>query len=203
MEKQLHEQELAERDPRVALQLATEELKPQGIDPNSESLDAAAEKKVADALQCAQAKVREMSREEYEKQLPPIEAQDIRQTLIGSMYDPQLRKMGLNPDFQRIYPEQSEAAHKAVLEQVNAMTPEQQRAELKKLSPARLESIVSRKDVAKDRYTLAPPRPDELPPKPIAGADEILSRLLGIGVIVFALIAIAAAFRIAAGAVIV
>jgi hypothetical protein len=110
--------------------------------------------------------------------------------------------MGLNPDFQRIYPEQIEAAEKAVLESVNKMTPQQRKDELKKISPTYFEELAAEKQRQKNRYTLAPPRPDELKPKVIGGTDEVLSRTLKFFPIFFTLLAAAAAFRTASGTVI-
>jgi hypothetical protein len=159
----LDEQEAESRDPRAAHLLAAKELKSQGIDPERDYDDAGIRKKIADANDRAEKKVKEMPRSEYEKLLPPLEAEDIRQTLISQSLDPQLRKMGLNPDFQRIYPEQIEAAQKAVLESVNKMTPAQQRAELKKISPKVREEMASEKQRAADQFKLAP-LPPHIPP---------------------------------------
>lgn len=189
----LEREQIENRDDRVATVLAREELKAKGLNPDDfDEDDEKAEWQ--EALKRGEEKLKKMSQAEYEKMLPKVEQYAIREQLIWRQMDGQLRSMGLNPDLKRVESDDYKKAHKAVAAKVDKLTPAQQKAELKKLDEQASAELQDRIAKAKATGKL----PDE---KPIGGFIVILGLLLMIKPLIFMIIAMAAAYKAAAGTV--
>jgi hypothetical protein len=202
--KSAQELEIEQRDPRVAAMLARQDLAAQKIqtDEDAEAIDEKSFAKAQDAHKRAEEKLRKMSQAEYLALLPKVEQEEIRMTLIGRQIDPEIRAMGYNPDFQRIEPGKWTEAREHVTKRVDAMTPAQQKAELKKHDEQMIKDWQDTMARAKSAG------------KPVAGTDVSSSgssSTFGLAVILllifafkplfFAILSMAAAYRTAAGSV--
>ena len=202
--KTAQEQEIEDRDPRVAAMLARQDLAAQKIetDEDDEAVDEKSFAKVEAAHKRAEEKLRKMSQPEYLALLPKVEQEEIRLSLIGRQIDPEIRAMGYNPDFQRIEPHKWKEARERVTKRVEALTPQQQKAELKKID----------EQMVKDwQDTIARAKAAGKVP---AGADDsdsgtsstfgfvvILLLIFALKPLFFAILAMGAAYRTAAGSV--
>ena len=195
--KTAEQREIDDRDPRVATLLARQELQAQNIDTESYNLDEPSVKKVEAAQKRAEEKVRKMTREEYVKMLPKVEDYEIRRQLIGRQIDPEIRSMGLNPDFQRVEEHNWAKARASVTKRVDAMTPAQQRAELKKLDDQAIADLHAELTRAKASNAAAP----EVPESKGVGFFVGLMLVVAIMPLIFLLLSMAAAFKTAAGSV--
>src|SRR5262249_5226746 len=119
--------------PMVGHEIALDLLKAKGIDEEKAMKDKSVAAEVAAAEKTGELKLKKIDDKEYQTLLARAEAKEAHERLIYQMIDPQLRKMGLNPSYQRIEPEQYESARKEVIKQIDAMTPDQRKSELAKL----------------------------------------------------------------------
>ncbi|CAN5506491.1 hypothetical protein BH09PLA1_BH09PLA1_19970 [soil metagenome] len=199
-EKSAEQQEIDDRDPRVATLIARQELQAQHIDTESYSLDEKTIEKVEAANKRAEEKLRTMTRAEYLAMLPKLELDEIRSRLIYRQIDPEIRGMGLNPDFHRIESEKWTIARAAVTKRVDAMTPAQQKAELKKLddqATADLQAEIARAQASGKISTGS----DSGGSASTLGFVFGLMLVVAIFPLIFLVLAMAAAYKTAAGAV--
>lgn len=196
--KTAEQREIDDRDPRVATLLARQELQAQKIETESYNLDDQAVKKVEAAQKRAEEKVRKMSRAEYVAMLPKVEQFEIRRQLISRQIDPEIRSMGLNPDFQRIEADNWAKARASVTQRVDAMTPAQQKTELKKLDDQAITDLQAELARAKASNSAAP-----IVPETSKGVGFFVGLMLVVAImpLIFLILSMGAAFKTAAGSV--
>ncbi len=194
------QREIAERDPRVAQLIAREELGTND-DVEEEDMDENQATKYEEAHKRAEAKVAKMSRDEYLKWLPKVERDEIRSQLIYRQLDPEIRSMGHNPDFGRVEPEKWDIARKNVAKRIDAMTFDQQKAELKKLDDQAVKDLQERLARAKAAGGAADDGEEEGGSKSVLGFVVLMLLVFAIKPLFFAILAMAAAYRTAAGSV--
>jgi len=189
------------RNPAIARMLADQELASQGANPDAIGADEASLKRYIAALKRAGERVKKMSDSEYEAALVKAQQKEVRDELIAGQLDTQLRKMGVNPDFQKVEHDTIVKARKQLAAQVDAMTPDQQKAQLKKVN-AEFEAKMQ-KELAELREKAAKPSDSSDSGSGIGSSAPlgVLLLLFGILPLLFMLLAMAAAYQTAAGTV--
>jgi hypothetical protein len=208
-------QKAAQRDPRIAYMMAREDLAKRGIDLDSDDLDAKTLAQVEDAQKRADDRLKKMSDKDYKAMLPKLEDDEIRARFISHQMDSELRSMGLNPDFQRIEPHNYKIARENIKKRVDAMTPAQRKAELKKLDDRALAELqemmahstavplASELEGKSDKNTTADSDSANDSSSSKHGTGFVFGFLLVFAIIplIFMLLSMAAAYRTAAGSV--